>query len=92
MKPAGIFDGEGLSYLHISYYIGLTGEEQYLNYAKLHAGIVQKIWENEASMDFLSGLAGIAVVFCYLYRETRQREYLDNAVAMGEKFGKIAYR
>lgn len=85
LKPAGIFDGEGsIVFAYILLY-RLTGEEQYLNYAKLHAGIVQKIWENEASMDFMSGLAGIAVVFCYLYRETQQREYLDNAVAMGEK-------
>ena len=63
-------------------------EQRYLNYAELHASIINELWQAETSMDYLTGLSGAVVVFGRMYRITKKEEYLNTAVLMGERIWK----
>lgn len=85
LSAGGAFEGDGSLITAYLMLYRITKEEKYLDYAQLHAGLVKKLWQKENSMDYLSGLAGLAIVFCRLYQQTKQGEHLKEAVMMGEK-------
>ena len=81
----GAFIGEGsVVYTYLLLY-QITGEQVCLDYAKAHSQILFKKIKGDESSDFLSGLAGAAVVLLKLYKVTNDKQYLEVAVELGER-------
>lgn len=81
----GAFVGEGSVVFTYLLLYDITGEERFLIWAKRHGEIVESMWEAEASMDYLAGLAGAVVVFAKLFKLSGERDYLETAMKMGER-------
>lgn len=80
-KSTGAYTGESsIVYTYLTLY-QLTQESSYLDYAKNHSRIVEKLLEEDTNYDLLSGNAGAAQVMLNLYEITGDRDY----VSMAEK-------
>ncbi len=85
MGYTGAFLGEGSVVFTYLLLYEITGEKEFLAWAKRHAEIVEGIWEMEQSMDYLTGLSGAVIVFLKLFRLSGKKRYLETAVRMGER-------
>lgn len=75
----GMYEGEGsLIYTYLLLYRE-SGEDKYLDYAVRHARVVEKLLDTDRSYDLLSGNAGAAMVFLYLYEATEDPACLELA-------------
>lgn len=75
-QRTGAYDGEGsILYTYIILY-QMTGDIQYLDYAKKHAKIMEQLLEMDKTYDFISGNTGAAYVLLMLYEITRNKQFL----------------
>lgn len=75
----GMYEGEGaVVYVYLLLY-QQSKEEIFLEYAKRHAAIVERLLDQDEEYDFLSGNAGAAWVMMRLYDITRDDQFLDIA-------------
>ncbi len=80
----GMFEGEGsIVFAYIILY-RITGKKVFLQYARKHAGIVQKICRQDSRYDLISGNSGWIVVLLQLFRLTGEEQYLSFAVEAGK--------
>lgn len=88
----GLYNGEAsIVYVYLLMY-QISGEEEYLEYAKKHAQIVAKLLKSDQQYDWLTGNAGAAWGFILLYRLTGAKEYLqlgEDAIQVLSKFAKV---
>lgn len=78
-KYTGIYEGEGaVVYVYLLLY-QQSKEEIFLEYAKRHAVIVERLLDQDEVYDLLSGNAGAAWVMLQLYYITRDDYFLDIA-------------
>ena len=86
----GCYIGEG-SVVH-TYIIlfDITGEKEFLKYAKRHCKIMIRLVGKDTSTDLFSGIAGAVVVLMKLYKRTNEDRYLKKAIIIGEKLWKNA--
>lgn len=78
-KCTGMYEGEGaVVYVYLLLY-QQSKEEIFLEYAKRHAAIVERLLDQDEVYDLLSGNAGAAWVMLQLYYITRDDYFLDIA-------------
>ena len=78
-KCTGMYEGEGaVVYVYLLLY-QQSKEEVFLEYAKRHAAIVERLLDQDGEYDLLSGNAGAAWVMMRLYDITRDDQFLDIA-------------
>lgn len=68
----------------------ITGKREYLDYARLHAEILEACYAEDKAFDFLSGNAGAIYVLGKLYETTKEKKFLDLSVYMGDWLWKRA--
>lgn len=75
----GAYDGESsIIYVYIMLY-RQGGNEKFLKYAMKHAGIVEKLIDQDIRYDLLSGNAGAAWIMILLYEITKDSKYIHLA-------------
>lgn len=75
-QNTGAYDGESsIAYVYILIY-RQSGNEVFLEYAMKHAGIVEKLIDQDIRYDLLSGNAGAARIMILLYEITRDTKYI----------------
>lgn len=83
-RCTGIMDGEAsMVYTYLILY-KISGENRFLEYAKKHAGIVERLLEEDKQFDIMEGNAGAMIAFVHLYNETGQKYYLEVAQRAAE--------
>ena len=76
-RKSGAYDGESsILYVYLTLY-NRTRDKAYLEHAKMHAKIVQKLVENDMQYDLISGNAGAIQVLLELYKITSDDQYLN---------------
>lgn len=95
-KNTGAFNGESsIVYTYLALY-QLSGDGAYLDYAKRHIQILDKLVDEDKNDDILSGNAGAAQVLLKMYDMSNDGRYLDMAIraigvleksAIGQKKG-----
>lgn len=78
-KSTGAYEGESSILYVYSVLYTLSGEEQYLEYAGVHAGIIGRLLEHDIKYDLLYGNAGAAQVLLFLFEVTKDEKYLSMA-------------
>lgn len=75
-QNTGAYDGESsIAYVYILLY-RQSGNEEFLEYAMKHAGIVEKLIDQDIRYDLLSGNAGAAWIMILLYEITKDSKYI----------------
>lgn len=75
----GLYDGESsIVYVYLLLY-ELTGQEEWMEYAQKHFGIVRRLIPKDQNMDYLTGNAGAIAVALKLYKVTGRTEYCEIA-------------
>lgn len=78
-RDPGMYEGEGsIVYTYLLLYKG-GAENEYLDYAKRHARIVERLIEEDTKYDLLSGNAGAVQVLLMLYEVIPDKAYLETA-------------
>ena len=78
-NKTGIYEGESsIVYVYLLLY-KLSKDEIFLNYAKRHAQIVERLIEYDNYFDLLSGNAGATIMFINMYEITKESKYIDMA-------------
>lgn len=76
-RQTGAYEGEAsIVYAYLIVY-EMRGDEEYLAYAKRHAGIVRSLLSEDKKYDLIAGNAGAAYVFIKLYEITQEEEYIS---------------
>ena len=79
-KNTGAYNGESsIVYTYLVLY-QLSGEGAYLDYAKRHTQILDKLIDEDKNCDILSGNAGAAQVLLKMYDMFHDSRYLDMAI------------
>ena len=75
LLTTGLYDGESsIVYVYLLLY-ELTGQEEWMEYAQKHFGIVRRLIPKDQNMDYLTGNAGAIAVALKLYKVTGRTEY-----------------
>lgn len=78
-RQTGMYEGESsIAYVYLLIFFQ-NNEEDYLEYAERHMGIVENLIEEDTNYDLMSGNAGAAYVFIMLYKLTKKKKYLNAA-------------
>ena len=89
-KNTGAYNGESsVLYTYLVLY-QLTGRRIYMDYAKKHAQIIDRLLGEDKSFDLLSGNGGAAQVLLKMYVMLNDRRYLDMAVRAVEVLERTA--
>ncbi len=79
IRDTGMYDGEA-SVLYTYYLMYQNGGgEEYLEYARRHAAVVERLLEHDKRYDLMAGNAGAALALVYLYEITGDGAYLQHA-------------
>lgn len=62
----------------------ISGDREYLDYAKLHGELLEDYYEKDKHYDFVSGNAGAVYVLGKLFEMTGERRFLELAVRIGD--------
>ena len=78
-KNTGAYQGESsILYVYLALYT-MSKDELYLEYARKHADIVNRILDEDVKYDLVYGNAGAAHVLLYLYEVTKEGAFLSMA-------------
>lgn len=79
IKTIGALTGEASLVYTYQVLFKITGDLNYLKYAKRHIQIVSDLIEQDKDFDILNGNAGVIIVLCNLYELTKEEEYIVTA-------------
>lgn len=91
-RSTGAYNGESsIVYAYMVLY-QLSGENIYLDYAKKHAHLLNRLIDEDKNYDMLSGNAGAAQVLLKMYTVLKDNQYLKMAVRAVDVLEKSAVR
>lgn len=80
----GAYEGEGSVVWTYQLLYEMTGQKEYLSYARKHCDVVAALIQEDKLYDILQGNAGAAAVFLNMWKLTGEKQYLDQAVRAGK--------
>lgn len=91
-RSTGAYNGESsIVYTYMALY-QLSGENIYLDYAKKHAYLLNRLIDEDKNYDMLSGNAGTAQVLLKMYSVLKDNQYLNMAMKAVDVLEKSAVR
>lgn len=89
-KNTGAYEGESsILYTYLLLY-RQTGSSRYIEYARRHAEIIEKLLKDDDKYDLLAGNAGAALALLKLYKVTGDKNYLGMAESAVNVLGENA--